>query len=148
MLAIGLWGAAAIGYLLGPLSWPERAFATAAGFLVAALPSPTRSASRSPAFPRLALATGPPRGADRRERALPRQDGACVTSPLAAFTLAWTHSVERVAGRRTGAIEGDRWSLVEARVRGSGAGMEPPPEAVLRRRLVPLPAASRTAAGR
>ncbi|HXH02850.1 MAG TPA: TRAP transporter permease [Candidatus Competibacteraceae bacterium] len=39
LLSIGLWGAAAIGYLRGPLSWPERVLAAAAAFfLVAALP--------------------------------------------------------------------------------------------------------------
>ena len=39
VIAVGLWGAAATGYLLGPLNWPERAFAVAAAsFLVVALP--------------------------------------------------------------------------------------------------------------
>ena len=38
-LAIGLWGAAAIGYLVGPMSWWQRLLAAAAAFtLVAALP--------------------------------------------------------------------------------------------------------------
>ncbi|MCB1464013.1 MAG: TRAP transporter large permease subunit, partial [Nitratireductor sp.] len=38
-IAIGLWGAAVIGYLSRPLSWPQRALAMAAAFtLVAALP--------------------------------------------------------------------------------------------------------------
>jgi TRAP transporter 4TM/12TM fusion protein len=39
VLAIGLWGAAVIGYLGGPLTWPQRALALAAAFtLIAALP--------------------------------------------------------------------------------------------------------------
>jgi TRAP transporter 4TM/12TM fusion protein len=39
LLAIGLWGAAAVGYLLGPLSWPERAVAfVAAALTIAAVP--------------------------------------------------------------------------------------------------------------
>jgi TRAP-type uncharacterized transport system fused permease subunit len=39
LLAIGLWGAAATGHLLGPLNWAERAFATgSAALLIAALP--------------------------------------------------------------------------------------------------------------
>jgi TRAP-type uncharacterized transport system fused permease subunit len=39
MLAIGLWGAASIGHLRTGMSWPERILAaTAAGFLVVALP--------------------------------------------------------------------------------------------------------------
>ncbi|MDX1731910.1 MAG: TRAP transporter large permease subunit, partial [Aurantimonas coralicida] len=38
-LAIGLWGAAAIGYLFAPLKWWERAVATVAAFtLIAAMP--------------------------------------------------------------------------------------------------------------
>jgi TRAP transporter 4TM/12TM fusion protein len=39
VLAIGLWGAASIGYLFGPLGWPARLLAGgAAALLVAALP--------------------------------------------------------------------------------------------------------------
>jgi TRAP-type uncharacterized transport system fused permease subunit len=38
-LAVALWGAAAVGFLLRPLSWWERAFATVAAFsLVLAVP--------------------------------------------------------------------------------------------------------------
>ncbi len=39
VLAMGLWGAAVIGHLRGPMSWPERVLAMAAAFmLIAALP--------------------------------------------------------------------------------------------------------------
>ncbi len=39
LIAIGLWGAAAIGYLFSPLNWLERVFAIAAAcFLVVAMP--------------------------------------------------------------------------------------------------------------
>ena len=39
LLSIGLWGAAAVGYLVGPLTWYERIAATVAAFLlVTALP--------------------------------------------------------------------------------------------------------------
>jgi TRAP-type uncharacterized transport system fused permease subunit len=39
VVAIGLWGAAAVGYLWGPLNWAERIFATIAAFmLVVAVP--------------------------------------------------------------------------------------------------------------
>jgi TRAP transporter 4TM/12TM fusion protein len=34
LLAVGLWGAAAIGYLWAPLNWAERALATTAAFLL------------------------------------------------------------------------------------------------------------------
>jgi TRAP-type uncharacterized transport system fused permease subunit len=39
LIAIGLWGAAAVGYVNAPLNWPQRILAAAAaGSLVAALP--------------------------------------------------------------------------------------------------------------
>ncbi len=47
------------------------------------------------------------------------------------FTLAWTHSVERVRWEEDYRVVGGRLELVEARVRGSGAGMEPPEGALL-----------------
>lgn len=38
-IAIGLWGAAVIGYLIGPMNWPERVLAAATAItLIAALP--------------------------------------------------------------------------------------------------------------
>jgi hypothetical protein len=48
-----------------------------------------------------------------------------------ALTLAWTHSVEKVAWEEDWRLAGGRLELVEARIQGSGAGMEPPPDAVL-----------------
>jgi hypothetical protein len=48
------------------------------------------------------------------------------------FTLAWTHSVERTEWRENWRVQGGLLHLDEARVRGSGAGMEPPGDAVLR----------------
>ncbi len=48
-----------------------------------------------------------------------------------AFTLAWTHSVEKVAWEEDWRRSGGLLTLVEARVQGSGAGMEPPAGAVL-----------------
>lgn len=50
---------------------------------------------------------------------------------LAAFTLAWTHSIEKVRWEEDYRIVGARLELVEARVKGSAAGMEPPPDARL-----------------
>lgn len=47
------------------------------------------------------------------------------------FTLAWTHSVERTEWRERWRLDGAELVLDEARVRGSGAGMEPPEGAVL-----------------
>ena len=54
-----------------------------------------------------------------------------ATLPGPEFTLAWDHSVEKIEWRESYAIDGDRLRLVEARVRGSGAGMEAPPGARL-----------------
>ena len=49
----------------------------------------------------------------------------------AAFTLRWEHSVERVRWEEHYVVERDGLRLVEASVAGSGAGMEPPPDARL-----------------
>lgn len=51
---------------------------------------------------------------------------------LAEFTLAWDHSVEKVRWEEDYRIAADGLLLREARVRGSGAGMEIPEDAVLR----------------
>ena len=57
--------------------------------------------------------------------------GAVKALALAAFTLAWTHSIEKVEWQEDWRITPAGLELVEARVKGSGAGMEPPPEARL-----------------
>jgi hypothetical protein len=44
---------------------------------------------------------------------------------VAAFTLAWTHSVEHLRWEEDWRVTPAGLELVEARVRGSGAGMEP-----------------------
>lgn len=51
--------------------------------------------------------------------------------PTDAFTLLWTHSVERTEWREEWRIEDGRLRVVAATIAGSGAGMEPPPGAVL-----------------
>ncbi len=48
------------------------------------------------------------------------------------FSLSWTHSVERVTWQEEWAVTGTGLALNLARVRGSGAGMEPGEDAVLR----------------
>ncbi len=49
-----------------------------------------------------------------------------------AFTLAWTHSIEKVRWEEDYRLDDRVLVLEAARIRGSGAGMEPPPDAVLR----------------
>ena len=50
---------------------------------------------------------------------------------LASFTLAWTHSVEKVEWQEDWRLEGERLILVETRMKGTGAGMEPAADATL-----------------
>lgn len=48
------------------------------------------------------------------------------------FTLAWTHSVEKIEWQEDYILRDGHVVLVEARIAGTGAGMEPPANAVLR----------------
>jgi hypothetical protein len=50
----------------------------------------------------------------------------------AAFTLSWTHSVEKTVWQEDWIVEKGQLRIVEARIKGSGAGMEPPAGAILR----------------
>lgn len=57
--------------------------------------------------------------------------------PVTHFTLAWTHSIEKLRWEEDYRIVADargapRLVLERARIRGSGAGMEPPPDAILK----------------
>jgi len=58
--------------------------------------------------------------------------GKATAIALASFTLAWTHSVEKVRWEEDWELSGAGLRIVEARVKGSGAGMEVPDGAVLR----------------
>ena len=57
--------------------------------------------------------------------------GVVKTLSIAAFTLAWTHSIEKVEWQEDWRVTPNGLELVQARVKGSGAGMEPPPDARL-----------------
>ncbi len=52
--------------------------------------------------------------------------GKTVTLAVAAFTLSWTHSVEKTRWEEDWRLTPAGLEIVEARVQGSGAGMEPP----------------------
>ncbi|MBZ9738027.1 MULTISPECIES: DUF1850 domain-containing protein [unclassified Mesorhizobium] len=58
--------------------------------------------------------------------------GKTATLTVAAFTLSWTHSVERTRWEENWTVTPSGLQVVEARIKGSGAGMEPPEGAVLR----------------
>ena len=59
--------------------------------------------------------------------------GAVAASlAIESFTLAWMHSIEKIRWEEDWRIEGKTLVLKEARIRGSGAGMEPPAGAVLK----------------
>jgi hypothetical protein len=55
-----------------------------------------------------------------------------VVLPSPRLTLAWTHSVERTAWEEDYVIAGDRLRVDQARIRRSGAGMEPGTDATWR----------------
>ena len=57
--------------------------------------------------------------------------GAVKTLSIAAFTLVWTHSIEKIDWQEDWRITPGGLELVQARIKGFGAGMEPPPEARL-----------------
>ena len=52
--------------------------------------------------------------------------------PIEAFTLSWHHTIEKVEWQEDYRVVPGGLRLVEARVRGAGAGMEPPAGAFLR----------------
>lgn len=58
--------------------------------------------------------------------------GVVKSLSVAAFMLAWTHSVEKIEWQEDWRVTPQGLEIVEARVKGSGAGMEPPPEALLK----------------
>jgi hypothetical protein len=48
------------------------------------------------------------------------------------FTLGWIHSIEKIRWDEDWRIEGHALVITEARIRGTGAGMEPPAGSVLK----------------
>lgn len=51
--------------------------------------------------------------------------------PLSHFTLAWTHTIEKIRWEEDYLVLEQGLLLGEARIRGAGAGMEIPPDALL-----------------
>jgi hypothetical protein len=56
---------------------------------------------------------------------------AALRLAAAGFTLGWTHSVEHLRWEEDWRVTPAGLVLVEARIRGSGAGMDPPADARL-----------------
>jgi len=57
--------------------------------------------------------------------------GVAVSIAAQTFSLSWTHTIEKTEWREDWRIDGEELVLQKASVKGSGAGMEPPPEAQL-----------------
>ena len=55
-----------------------------------------------------------------------------TTIAISLFTLSWTHSVEKIEWQENWRINNSNLEIVEARIKGSGAGMDPPENAVLK----------------
>jgi len=58
--------------------------------------------------------------------------GGLMKIAAASFVLSWTHSVETIPWQDHWSVTDQGLVLTEARIKGSGAGMEPPEDAVLR----------------
>ena len=57
--------------------------------------------------------------------------GVVKTLSIAAFTLTWIHSIEKTEWQEDWRVTPAGLELVQARVKGFGAGMEPPSDARL-----------------
>lgn len=57
--------------------------------------------------------------------------GLTVTIPVSQFTLRWQHSIEKIEWAEDWEVVGGWLHLSQARIRGSGAGMEPSDRAQL-----------------
>jgi hypothetical protein len=57
--------------------------------------------------------------------------GAVTKLTAAAFTLTWMHTIEKIPWQEDWHIAGHQLVMDEVRLKGSGAGMDPAPEARL-----------------
>jgi hypothetical protein len=55
--------------------------------------------------------------------------GLAVHLAVTSFTLSWIHTIEKVPWQEDWRVEPDALVLVQSRIKGSGAGMDPPPQA-------------------
>ena len=61
-----------------------------------------------------------------------------VSLPVTQFGLRWQHSIEKIEWAEDYEVAGPWLHLSQARIRGSGAGMEPPEGATEQRSRPPL----------
>jgi hypothetical protein len=57
--------------------------------------------------------------------------GIAKALQVTAFTLVWTHSVQKTDWQEDWQVSAGGLTLVEARIKGSSAGIDPPAEARL-----------------
>lgn len=57
--------------------------------------------------------------------------GVVAMLNTSTFTLAWQHSIEKTAWQEDWQVQPDGLALLASRIKGSGAGMEPPEGSVL-----------------
>jgi len=58
--------------------------------------------------------------------------GKVTVLAVSAFTLSWTHSIERTRWEEDWRVTPAGLEIIEARVKGSGAGMDPSAGAILK----------------
>lgn len=58
--------------------------------------------------------------------------GGMIKIAATSFILSWNHSVEKLPWQEFWTVHAQMLQLTEARIKGSGAGMEPPDNAILR----------------
>ena len=133
LIAIALFGIIAIGFLFTRLALWERGAAMAAALcLLGDFPySDTLGFLLTVFTVRLAMAAASARRGSAGLSLCLASAGSVKALALAAFTLAWTHSVEKIEWQEDWRVTPQGLQLVSARVKGSSAGMEPPPEARL-----------------
>ena len=133
LVAIGLFGIVAIGFLFTRLTFARTRARLGRG-AVSARRFPLQRHHRLYARGRrraLAMAAAlAQRGGGGLSLCL-ASAGVVKTLSIAAFTLVWTHSIEKIDWQEDWRVTPQGLELVQARVKGSGAGMEPPPEARL-----------------
>ena len=57
--------------------------------------------------------------------------GVVKTLTVSAFMLSWVHSVEKIEWQEDWIVTDQGLQIMQARIKGSGAGMEPAPDAKL-----------------